>query len=151
LYTTGVSEKGRREEHSLLGAHPPPPNIRAAHILRHLFACRRLQTHTRVRFLVRHRAAGRPSRPPGAGLEVSEAALQSENRRRETALQIRRRPLLHSADGTVPDSFVPSHHEQRKRKTIAVAPAIGKEHLRHRRARKIPSDVFLMMSVLNSV
>ncbi len=27
----------------------------------------------------------------------------------------------------------------------------AKEHLRHRRARKIPSGVFLMMSVLNSV
>jgi hypothetical protein len=32
-----------------------------------------------------------------------------------------------------------------------VSKAAIKEHLRHRRARKIPSGVFLMMSVLNSV
>ncbi len=33
-------------------------------------------------------------------------------------LQIRRRPLLHSADGTVPVGFVPSHRQRRKRKTV---------------------------------
>ncbi len=59
----------------------------------------------------------------GTGLliraKVSEAALQSENSRRETALQIRCRPLLHSTNSTVPDSFVLSHRQRRKRKTIA--------------------------------
>jgi hypothetical protein len=69
---------------------------------RHLFARRRLQIHTQVRFLVRPRAAGRPSRG------VSEAALQSENRRRGTTLQMRSCPLLHSADGTVLFALFPA-------------------------------------------
>jgi hypothetical protein len=75
----------RWEGHSLLGAHLPPPNVLATHIFCHLFARRRLQTHTRVRLLVRPQAAGQPSQPPGAGLKVSEADLQSENRRQGTA------------------------------------------------------------------
>jgi len=46
------------------------------------FTCHCLQTHTRIRLLVRPLAAGRPSQPPGAGREVSETALQTDNRRR---------------------------------------------------------------------
>jgi len=80
---------------------------------------RRLQTHTQFRFLVCPRAAGRPSRQPGAGLEVSETALQTNNLRRDPELQIRRRPLLHNTDSTVLVGFVPGHRRQRKRKTIA--------------------------------
>ncbi len=97
----------------------PPLNVRAEHIFRPLFARCRLQTHTWFRFLVRPWAAGRPSRPPSAGLENSKTAVQSKNRRRDPALQIRRRPLLHSTDGTVLVSFVPSHRRRRERKTIA--------------------------------
>ncbi len=59
-----------------MGYHPPPPIVRAAHVFCHLLSRRRLQTHPRFRFLVRPQAAGRPSRPPGAGLENSETALQ---------------------------------------------------------------------------
>jgi hypothetical protein len=58
-------------------------------VRRRLFARCRLQTHTWFRFLVLPRAAGRPNRPPGAGLEVSETALQTGNCRRVPALQIR--------------------------------------------------------------
>jgi hypothetical protein len=79
------------------------------------------QTHTRVRLLVCPRAAGQPSRPPGAGLKVSEADLQSENRHWGTSLQNRRCLLLHSAYGTVPAGFVPSHRRRRERKTVAEA------------------------------
>ncbi len=109
----------RRESHSVLGKRPPPPNVRAVHFFCHLFARRHLQTHPRFRFLVRLWAAGRPSRPPGAGLEVSETALQTDNCRRDTALQICSRPLIHSTVGTVPVGFVPSHRQRRERKTMA--------------------------------
>ncbi len=51
--------------------------------------------------------------------EVSETALQTNNRRRDTALQICRRPLLHRTVGTVPVGFVPCHRRRRERKTIA--------------------------------
>ncbi len=67
----------------MLGDFPPPPIVRAAHLFRHLCARRRIQTHPRFRLLVRPRAAGRPSLPPGAGLEVSETALQTINCRRD--------------------------------------------------------------------
>jgi hypothetical protein len=69
--------------------------------------------------LCRPLAAGWPSRPPGAGLEVSETALQTNNCRRDPALQIRRRPLLHSTDGTVLVGFFPSHRRRLEMKTIA--------------------------------
>ncbi len=117
---TGTSAFWRRREgHSVLGEHPPPPNVRAPHFFCHLFARRRQETNSWFRFLVRPRAAGQPIRPPGAGLEVSETALLTDNRRRDPALQIRRRPLLHSTVGMVPVGFVPSHCRQRERKTIA--------------------------------
>jgi hypothetical protein len=61
----------------MLGDCPPLPIVWAAHLFRHLFARLRIQTHPRFRLLVRPRAAGQPRRLPGAGLEVSETALQT--------------------------------------------------------------------------
>ncbi len=79
------------------------------------------QTHTWFRFLVRPRDAGPPSRPAGAGLEDSKTALQSKNCHRGPALQVRRRPLLHSTNDTVLVDFVPRHRRRRERKTVAEA------------------------------
>jgi hypothetical protein len=50
-----------------------------------------------------------------------KTALQDAHRRRDAALQGRRRPLLHNAVGTVPAGLVPNHRRQRKRQTIAEA------------------------------
>jgi hypothetical protein len=38
----------------MLGDCPPPPIVRAAHLFRHLFARRSIQTHSRFRLLVAH-------------------------------------------------------------------------------------------------
>jgi hypothetical protein len=89
-----------------------------ADMIDHLLSRRRLQTHPRFRFLVRPRAAGRPSRLPGAGLQNSGTALQDAQCRRDAALQVRRHPLLHNAVSTVPASIVPSHRQRRKRQTV---------------------------------
>jgi hypothetical protein len=86
-----------------------------------LFSRRRLQTHPRFRFLVRPRAAGRPSRPPGAGLENSETTLQDTHRHRDAVLQVRRRPLLHNTVNMIPAGLVPNHRQRRKRQTVAEA------------------------------
>jgi hypothetical protein len=104
-----------------MGYHPLPPIVRTGHVFCYLFSRCRLQTHPRFRFLVRPRAAGRPSRPPGAGLENSETALQDAHRRRAAALQVRRRPLLHNPVSTIPAGLVPNHRRRRKRQTVAEA------------------------------
>ncbi len=70
------------------------------------------------RLLVRPRAVGRPSRPPGAGLEDSETALQTIDCRRDTTLQVRRRPLLHSTVGTVPVGLGPGRPRPGQASTI---------------------------------
>ncbi len=98
----------RRQINPNVGYHPPPPFIRAAHVFCDLLSRRRAQTHPRCRILVRPRAAGRPSRPPGARLEDSETALQTIDRRWDSTLQVRRRPLLPSTVGTVPVGLGPS-------------------------------------------
>ncbi len=103
----------RRQINPNVGYHPPPPFVRAAHVFCDPLSRRRVQTHPRFRLLVRPRAAGQPSRPPGAGLE-NETALQDAHRRWDAALQVRRRPLLHSTVGTVPVGHVPSHRRRRK-------------------------------------
>ncbi len=90
-----------------VGYPPPPPFVRAVHVFCHLLPRRRAQTHPRFRLLVYPRAAGRPSRLPGAGLGNSETALQDAHHRRRAALQVRR-PLLHSTVGTVPVGLVPA-------------------------------------------
>ncbi len=103
----------RRQINPDVGYHPPPPIVRAAHVFCYIFSSRCIQTHPRFRFLVRPRAAGRPSRPPGAGLEDSETALQDGHRRQDAALQVCRRPLLHNTVSTVPAGLVPNHRRRR--------------------------------------
>ncbi len=47
--------------------------------------------------------------PVGRQVLDSKTALQDAHRRRDTALQVRRRPLLHNAVSTVPAGLLPSH------------------------------------------
>jgi hypothetical protein len=48
-------------------------------------------------------------------------ALQDTHRRRDAALQVCRRPLLHNAVSTVPSGLIHNHRRQRKRQTVTEA------------------------------
>ncbi len=53
----------RRQINPDVGYHPPPPIVWGTHVFCYIFSRRRIHPHPRFRFLVRPRAAGRPSRP----------------------------------------------------------------------------------------